>query len=90
MSPLRDDLLELQRRLTVTPPSAAPVTQFEKIAPGKMPDLPEFLVRKRTPETDERCRRYVEQDQKRPLVGGIAGLFRAHDENERRRQLGEG
>ena len=86
---LRDDLLELQRRFAVQrvvpePAPEAPPT------PGEMPELPDFLVRQRTPESDERCRRYIEEDQKRPLVGGIAGLFRAHDENEQRKRLGGG
>ncbi len=62
---------------------------LEKTPAGEVPSFPEFLVRKRTPETDEACRRHVEADKRRPLVGGIAGLFAAIDERERRRALGE-
>jgi hypothetical protein len=79
----RDDLLELRRRLAV-PPAARLVQVAAPILPGEVPALPDFLVRKRTPEIDERIRRLVEEDQKRPLVGGIKALFAAIEENERR------
>jgi len=60
-----------------------------KTPANEMPGLPEFLVRKRTPETDEACRRHVEADKRRPLVGGITGLFAAIDARARRQAMGE-
>jgi hypothetical protein len=86
---LRDDLLELQHRLTVPARRALAASAYAeepaKIPPGEMTALPDFLVRARTPEHDERCRRLVEEDQKRALVGGVKGMFAAIDETERRR-----
>jgi hypothetical protein len=78
----REDLLRLNK---AAPKKARPnpfIKQIEQV-PSGVPGIPEFLVRKRTPETDERCRRLVEADARRPLAGGIAGLFAAHDERER-------
>jgi hypothetical protein len=67
------------------PVPEVPVRPVSSFADTELDELPAFLERRRTPETDAAIRRHVEEDRRRPLVGGIAGLFAAHDRNVSRR-----